>query len=97
MGDRRERIVVAGGGTGGHVYPGVAIARELQRRHPERELLFVGTERGMEVDLVPAEGFRLETIRASGLVGVGVMARMRGLARLPLDPDPLRRAARHLG
>ncbi|MEE9127339.1 MAG: undecaprenyldiphospho-muramoylpentapeptide beta-N-acetylglucosaminyltransferase [Planctomycetota bacterium] len=84
MGDTDERIVVAGGGTGGHVYPGVAIARELQRRRPRRELLFVGTERGMETDLVPAEGFRLETIRASGLVGVGLMARLRGLARLPL-------------
>jgi UDP-N-acetylglucosamine--N-acetylmuramyl-(pentapeptide) pyrophosphoryl-undecaprenol N-acetylglucosamine transferase len=84
LGDTDERIVVAGGGTGGHVYPGVAIARELQRRRPQRELLFVGTERGMETDLVPAEGFRLETIRVSGLVGVGLMARLRGLARLPL-------------
>jgi len=82
--DTDERIVVAGGGTGGHVYPGVAIARELQRRRPQRELLFVGTARGMETELVPAEGFRLETIRASGLVGVGLMARLCGLARLPL-------------
>lgn len=84
MGDTNERIVVAGGGTGGHVYPGVAIARELQRRRPQRELLFVGTAHGMETNLVPAEGFRLETIRASGLVGVGMMAQLRGLARLPL-------------
>lgn len=84
MGDRNERIVVAGGGTGGHVYPGVAIARELLRRRPRRELLFVGTARGLESRLVPAEGFTLETIRASGLVGMGVMARLRGMALLPL-------------
>jgi UDP-N-acetylglucosamine--N-acetylmuramyl-(pentapeptide) pyrophosphoryl-undecaprenol N-acetylglucosamine transferase len=82
--DTDERILVAGGGTGGHVYPGVAIARELQRRRAGREILFVGTAAGLETRLVPAEGYRLEAIRASGLVGMGLMARLRGLARLPL-------------
>ena len=49
------RILIAGGGTGGHIYPGIAIARETRRRHPDAELLFVGTERGLEVKIVPAE------------------------------------------
>ena len=76
--------MIAGGGTGGHVYPGVAIARELLARSPEREVLFVGTSQGLESRLVPAEGFRLETIRATGLAGMGVASRLAGLARLPL-------------
>ena len=79
-----QRIVVAGGGTGGHVNPGLAIASELQRRCPSREILFVGTRAGLESRLVPAGGFRLATIRASGLVGKGLRATLAGLGRLPL-------------
>jgi len=78
------RIVIAGGGTGGHVNPGLAIAQELVRRDPEREVRFVGTASGLEARLVPAAGFALETIRASGIVGKGITARVAGLARLPL-------------
>jgi len=79
-----RRIVIAGGGTGGHVYPGVAIAQELRRRDASREVRFVGTAAGLEARLVPAAGFALETIRASGIVGKGLLARAAGLARLPL-------------
>ena len=84
MGDDAQRILVAGGGTGGHVNPALAIVGELRRRDPGRRFLFVGTDRGLEARLVPAAGYRLETLRASGLVGMGPAARLRGLARLPL-------------
>ena len=63
------RFVMAGGGTGGHVIPAIAVARELVRAG--QEVLFVGTERGVEARLVPAAGFRLEKIRVGGLKNLG--------------------------
>ena len=61
-----ERVLIAGGGTGGHVYPGLAIAEEWARRHPGSEVVFVGTERGLEAKAVPDAGYRLRTIAARG-------------------------------
>ena len=49
-------VLVAGGGTGGHIFPGIAIARELMEMVPGCDVLFVGTERGLETKIVPAEG-----------------------------------------
>ena len=77
------RILIAGGGTGGHIYPGIAIARETRRRHPDAELLFVGTERGLEMKIVPAEGFQLETITISGLKGTGLLKQVKSLLAIP--------------
>jgi len=73
---------MAGGGTGGHVIPLLAVARELRRRG--HEAFFVGTERGLEARLVPAEGFELRTIAIGGLNRVGWQRRVTTLARLPL-------------
>ena len=82
MGEHDERIVVAGGGTGGHVNPGLAIAGELRRRRPARAVVFVGTAAGLEARLVPAAGYPLETIRASGLVGMeGAVVTMQEVFR----------------
>src|SRR2546426_7186343 len=64
-------LLMAGGGTGGHVFPALAVAREWLKRGPEREVVFVGTERGMEARLVPEAGLPLETVRAAGLKGIG--------------------------
>jgi UDP-N-acetylglucosamine--N-acetylmuramyl-(pentapeptide) pyrophosphoryl-undecaprenol N-acetylglucosamine transferase len=75
------RLLIAGGGTGGHLYPGLAIAEEVRAR--QGEVLFVGTARGLESRVVPAAGYRLELISVSGLKRVGLVARLRGLARLP--------------
>ena len=61
-----DRVLIAGGGTGGHVYPGLAIAEEWARRHPETEVVFIGTERGVEAKAVPSAGYRLRTIAARG-------------------------------
>jgi UDP-N-acetylglucosamine--N-acetylmuramyl-(pentapeptide) pyrophosphoryl-undecaprenol N-acetylglucosamine transferase len=76
-------LVIAGGGTGGHLYPGIAIARELQRRHPGSPLLFVGTSRGLETRIVPAEGFPLALIEIGALNRVGWRQQLRTLATLP--------------
>ena len=73
----------AGGGTGGHVIPALAVARELRRRG--REAFFVGTERGIEARLVPAEGFRLEFVRIGGLKSVGLRRRLQTVWQLPIS------------
>ncbi|MPY88293.1 MAG: undecaprenyldiphospho-muramoylpentapeptide beta-N-acetylglucosaminyltransferase [Luteitalea sp.] len=79
------RVVVAGGGTGGHLYPGIAVAREWLRRQAQARITFVGTARGLEARIVPREGFELDTIRSAGLKGQRVGALLRGLALLPLS------------
>ncbi|MGN6720044.1 MAG: glycosyltransferase, partial [Candidatus Binatia bacterium] len=65
------RILFAGGGTGGHLFPGIAVAREFQRRDRRNEMLFVGTERGIEFRVLPNEGFNLEILPIKGLKGRG--------------------------
>jgi UDP-N-acetylglucosamine--N-acetylmuramyl-(pentapeptide) pyrophosphoryl-undecaprenol N-acetylglucosamine transferase len=77
------RVLVAGGGTGGHLFPGIAIAEEVVRRG-NGEVLFVGTTRGIETRAVPAAGYALETLQVSGLKRVGLVGTLRGLLRLPL-------------
>lgn len=61
------RFIVAGGGTGGHIYPALAIARGLKDRYPDAEILYVGTARGMESDIVPQAGLLFKGISAAGL------------------------------
>jgi UDP-N-acetylglucosamine--N-acetylmuramyl-(pentapeptide) pyrophosphoryl-undecaprenol N-acetylglucosamine transferase len=78
-------VLVAGGGTGGHIFPGVAIARELMERVPGVEVLFVGTARGLETKIVPAEGFRLLTIRSAGITGKNLLSRVKGMGLVPLS------------
>lgn len=56
------RIILTGGGTGGHIYPALAIARGLKENNPEAEVLFLGTAKGLEADIVPREGFDFEVI-----------------------------------
>jgi UDP-N-acetylglucosamine--N-acetylmuramyl-(pentapeptide) pyrophosphoryl-undecaprenol N-acetylglucosamine transferase len=77
-------FLIAGGGTGGHVFPALALAGEIRRRRPDAPIVFVGTRRGLETDLVPRAGWPLEFVRAKGLVGKGAWARLEGLLALPL-------------
>jgi UDP-N-acetylglucosamine--N-acetylmuramyl-(pentapeptide) pyrophosphoryl-undecaprenol N-acetylglucosamine transferase len=89
-------FLIAGGGTGGHVFPALALADELKRRRPEAAIVFVGTRNGLEAELVPRAGWPLEFVRAKGIVGKGLAARLRGLASLPLAfVDSLRLLSRH--
>ena len=77
------RILIAGGGTGGHLYPGIALAREVKRRNPSAQVSFVGTAQGIEARVVPREGFELDLIRVTGLKGKGRAERLRGFLLLP--------------
>jgi UDP-N-acetylglucosamine--N-acetylmuramyl-(pentapeptide) pyrophosphoryl-undecaprenol N-acetylglucosamine transferase len=79
---RPLRVLIAGGGTGGHLYPGIAIAEEVKAA-TGGEAVFVGTARGLETRLVPAAGFPLELVRVSGLKRMGLASLLRGLLRLP--------------
>ena len=76
--------MIAGGGTGGHLYPGIALARELKRRDPATEVSFVGTQAGIEARVVPREGFDLDLIRVQGLKGKSRVERAIGFALLPI-------------
>jgi len=78
-------LLIAGGGTGGHLYPGVAVARELMARVPGAAVTFVGTAAGIEARVIPREGLTLETIRSAGLKGKSPVALLRGLLLLPLS------------
>jgi UDP-N-acetylglucosamine--N-acetylmuramyl-(pentapeptide) pyrophosphoryl-undecaprenol N-acetylglucosamine transferase len=77
------RLLIAGGGTGGHLFPGVALAEELRAREPEAAIRFVGTARGIEARVLPELGWDLVLIEVSGLKTVGALGAMRGLLRLP--------------
>jgi len=77
------RVVIAGGGTGGHLYPGIAVARELMARDGGAEVSFAGTASGIESRVLPREGLALDLIRSGGLKGKSMAARVRGLWLLP--------------
>jgi len=77
------RVVIAGGGTGGHLYPGIAVARELLSRRPDAAISFAGTARGLEARVIPREGFALDLIRSGGLKGKSIADRARGASLLP--------------
>ncbi|HEX9162025.1 MAG TPA: undecaprenyldiphospho-muramoylpentapeptide beta-N-acetylglucosaminyltransferase [Thermoanaerobaculia bacterium] len=84
MTNRSQLLMIAGGGTGGHIYPAIAIAREYVARDKSRRVVFVGTERGLEKTIVPKAGFPLEVISVGGLKGKAGLDLLRNIARLPL-------------
>ena len=75
-----KRVVFAGGGTGGHIYPAIAVADELRRRHPDVEAVFVGTRAGLEARIVPEAGYGIEFIVAKGLRGRGLFGKLVTIA-----------------
>ena len=83
----RTRVLMVAGGTGGHIFPALAVAEELRGRGgagiPSYEIEFLGTHRPLEAKLIPAAGFRLRTVDAAGLKGIGGIRRLRNLLVLP--------------
>jgi UDP-N-acetylglucosamine--N-acetylmuramyl-(pentapeptide) pyrophosphoryl-undecaprenol N-acetylglucosamine transferase len=78
-------IIIAGGGTGGHVYPGIAVARRLKDIIPDARVVFVGTAEGIEAKVIPREGFETRFIRSEGMVGYDILRKLRSLLRMPLS------------
>src|ERR1044071_8284352 len=91
------RVLIAAGGTGGHIYPGIAVAKEVMRRDPQSVVRFVGTAKGLENRLVPQAGFELSLIESAGLVNMGLASRLRGLAVLPKSFVGARRVIKEFG
>ncbi|MBI1822645.1 MAG: undecaprenyldiphospho-muramoylpentapeptide beta-N-acetylglucosaminyltransferase [Nitrospirae bacterium] len=79
------RLLIAGGGTGGHLYPGIALAKAFQNQFSKCEILFVGTEKGIESRILPREGFALKTIHVEGWIGKKFWTLFRALFRFPFS------------
>ena len=88
------KVLIAAGGTGGHIFPGIAVAKEIMERDPKNEVLFVGTARGLEKKIVPDNGFQLSLINSAGLKNVGLVGKVKGLSVLPRSFVEARRIIR---
>jgi UDP-N-acetylglucosamine--N-acetylmuramyl-(pentapeptide) pyrophosphoryl-undecaprenol N-acetylglucosamine transferase len=77
------KIIIAGGGTGGHLFPGIAIAEEVKKRNRDNRVLFVGTERGIEKRVLPGLGYDLALIDVAGIKGKGLMDTLGAITKLP--------------
>ncbi len=88
------RVLIAAGGTGGHIYPAIAVAHEIARRDAASVVRFVGTARGLETRLVPQAGYELSLIESAGLVNMSLRERLRGLFVLPKSFGAARRLIR---
>ncbi len=87
------RMIIAGGGTGGHLFPGVAIAEEFLARNKDNQVLFIGTERGLEARILKDLGFDLRTINIEGVKGRGLRS-LAALFKIPLSLMQSRRIIR---
>jgi UDP-N-acetylglucosamine--N-acetylmuramyl-(pentapeptide) pyrophosphoryl-undecaprenol N-acetylglucosamine transferase len=79
------KVVIAGGGTGGHVFPGIAVAKELKKIFMDAEIMFVGTHEGIEGRVIPQEGFQIKFIRSEGIVKRGIYLSLKGIFKVPLS------------
>jgi UDP-N-acetylglucosamine--N-acetylmuramyl-(pentapeptide) pyrophosphoryl-undecaprenol N-acetylglucosamine transferase len=83
--NRDNRIVIAGGGTGGHLFPGVAVVEAIEELDPSVDIAFVGTENGIEARVIPELGYQLELVDVPTLKGGGVKGWASGLSKLPFS------------
>jgi UDP-N-acetylglucosamine--N-acetylmuramyl-(pentapeptide) pyrophosphoryl-undecaprenol N-acetylglucosamine transferase len=89
------KLIIAGGGTGGHLFPGIAVAEEFLARDQANEVLFIGTERGIEARAVPAAGYQLELISAAGIRGKGTFSQLKGAAMMIYGYAQSRKILKH--
>ena len=85
------KVIIAGGGTGGHLFPGLAIAEEFKRRDEKNEVVFVGTEHGIEAKIIPREGYPIRFVRSEGIVGRSSLKKVKGTVKLALAALDARR------
>jgi len=76
------RVIIAGGGTGGHIFPGIAIAEEFKKREDKTEVIFIGTEHGLEARVIPREGYPIRFLKAEGFVGVSLLRKLKALCSM---------------
>jgi len=79
------KVIIAGGGTRGHLFPGLALAEEFRRRDNNTEVVFVGTEHGIEARIIPREGYPIKFLRAEGIVGISFLKKLRASAKMVLS------------
>jgi UDP-N-acetylglucosamine--N-acetylmuramyl-(pentapeptide) pyrophosphoryl-undecaprenol N-acetylglucosamine transferase len=75
------KVIIAGGGTGGHFFPGLAVAEEFKRRNDSTEVIFAGTEYGIEARVAPKEGYPIKFLRAEGLVGASAFKKIKAVVK----------------
>ena len=75
------KVIIAAAGTGGHINPGLAIANKIKKEDPKSEIIFIGTNRGLENDLVPRAGFKLKTIEAYGFSKVPTISNIKKMIK----------------
>ena len=85
------KVLIAGGGTGGHLFPGLAIAEELRSRDERNEVFFVGTENGIEARIIPREGYPIKFVRSEGIVGKSFVKKVRAIVKVLLSALDARR------
>jgi UDP-N-acetylglucosamine--N-acetylmuramyl-(pentapeptide) pyrophosphoryl-undecaprenol N-acetylglucosamine transferase len=79
------KIIIAGGGTGGHLFPGLALAEEFKKRDNNTEVVFVGTEHGIESRIIPREGYPIKFLRAEGIIGKSLLRKIKAIWKLVLS------------
>jgi UDP-N-acetylglucosamine--N-acetylmuramyl-(pentapeptide) pyrophosphoryl-undecaprenol N-acetylglucosamine transferase len=83
MNEKGVKTIIAGGGTGGHLFPGIAIAEELIRRNPANQILFIGTDRGLEKRVLGPLGFPLAILKVEGIKGKETWGALKSLLKIP--------------
>lgn len=83
IGGKNYRVIIAGGGTGGHLFPGIAVGKALLKRYPETDILFVTAGRDIETRILEGNGFKHKSITVEGIKGRGMMRSSRALLKLP--------------
>ncbi len=89
-------IVIAGGGTGGHVFPAIAIAKELKKEIANIKITFVGTTKGIESKIIPKEGYDIRFIKSEGLVGKNIFRTVKSALKIPLSLKDSKRILKEL-